>query len=612
MSVSPLQSDVFLREPAYIDGLPENLRQVPNDPDVWRKWRDAVMKYRIKVRRDCQNNIPNQRAEWIKCKRDTAYFITVWGVIFEPRTADGDPPAWKPFILFPFQVQMVRWVEEVLQTQDKGRGDGIVEKSRDMGATNMMCAIAVKHFLFDKVFVCGFLSKKFEDVDKKIGTGTIFYKLRSLLGAEDAVPADLRLPRWLQPLGFNADIHITTGGIVNPEKGKTCFLVGETTTQLSGVSDRNTMRVVDEAARFDEFESSWANQQATTDHRFAVSSADSSHGLAFKNMADLGRECLINPEKDGPSLLRLEWNLHPFHTPEWFEYQRSRARSNGDPNEFAREYEIDYNANRGAKVYPRAMDIAAQPLEYLPYGGQVYGLIDPWARDPGAIVLCQQEVETGYYNIIDSFEGMPNDDVRLYASMVTGTYVSGYDYDQYTNAHEFIRLMQSVVHQIVWIGDPAGNQNHVGNDKVTWYQELQRAAIELSGKSIYVNTLTAGDARSYEVRKQAINAVMNRMRFNTSQGGIRALQCLREAQYSKPRLSGRRESLEPAKPLHDQYSHVRTALEYGAVWWHRMVNPQRANMGQNQRTPVRVSLSGNVVSGRQREMFEKVGGKKKR
>src|SRR5690606_38854785 len=156
---------------------------------------------------------------------------------------------------------------------------------------------------------------------------------------------------------FSPDMHMAPGAIKNPEEGKTCFLLGETTTKLAGVGGRSTMRINDEAARFDAFEDTWANQQATSDHRFALSSADlkSPH---FYQMARLGQECLINPEKDGPSFLRLDWWLHPFHTTEWFARQKARAMADGDPHKFAREYEIDYFAGQGDHVYPRFRQVS--------------------------------------------------------------------------------------------------------------------------------------------------------------------------------------------------------------------------------------------------------------
>lgn len=590
------------REYAVINGLPENLRVVPNDAERWRAWAKAVEAYRVKRRRECDRDTRQRGIEYERCRRDPAYFIAVWGVIFEPREVEGEPPQWKPFILFPIQVQMIRWIEMVNNTSENGRGDGIVEKSRDMGATNIFCAYAVHQFIFKDVFICGFISKRFDDVDKKSSSDTIFYKLRAMLGLEDAVPPNLRLPKWIQPEGMEPHLHTDRGAIKNPEPGKTCFLIGETTTKLAGVGGRSTMRVNDEAARFDAFEDAWANQQATTDHRFALSSADLK-SRSFYNMARLGEECVISPEKPGPSYLRLNWWLHPFHTNTWYQNQKARAMSDGDPHKFAREYEIDYFAGAGERVYPRFQMVNPQPVPYDPHGGPMYCFLDNGIRDPAALIYVQADPVAGMWNVVDSFEGMGGEDVMFYASVMTGVYLSGeyqYDYDSYPGIHQFMEFTGSIAQPITYIGDPAGTQRGAaGDEKSTWYQQLTLAARKISAKSIFVQTITADNARAMTTRIGAVNELLPRFRFNNNPGGARVLFALQNSIY--PSAKGRRELREPMIPVHDEYSHPRTAFEYGCVWLTRM-EQSRSN---GKASPQRRSLAGNIVSGRQRNLFHK-------
>jgi hypothetical protein len=610
---SPLQTDQLMRLPAYIPGLPEPLRVVPSDPHKWRLWAESIRAYREKRRRDCARDVRQQQIEKERCRRSTTYFITVWGVIFEARSVEGGPPAWKPFILFPFQVHMVDWIEYTLTLDPdaaNGRGDGIIEKSRDMGATNIFCGVAVKHFLFDDVFVCGFQSRRFDDVDNKTKTGTIFYRIRALLGVEDSVPPSLRLPRFLQPAGFDPVSHSLPGqgAIKNPEPGKTCVLVGETTTKLSSVSDRFTMRLSDEAARYPEFSQAWANQQAVTDHRYANSTADSDYGDAFYNMARLGEECLIDPSRPGPAYLRLEWHLHPFHTPEWMAGQEARARSNANYEDFAREYKIEYFAQRGSLVYPLYKQVNPGHYPYDPNGGPIMCWIDPGISDPGAIVWAQQDYGRGGWNIIESFEGKGGEDAHFYASILTGVYVSGeysYDYSEYERLHEIMEFTGSCELPITYIGDPAGTARGArGDDKSTWYQELSIGASKFSPtKRVFVNTITSDNARSHLVRQDAVRFMMPMFRFHNGPGGARVLHCLKVSRFKKTQ-SGR-SITEPTKPEHGPESHIRTAVEYGAVWIRRMVLAKNERVVQGSRKPVRVSLSGNIVSGRQREMFNR-------
>jgi hypothetical protein len=594
-------SHQFMLETAIIPGLPDNLKVVPNDPNDWRVWAGAVRAYREKRRRDCARDLRQQAIEYEKCRRDPAYFTCIWGVIFEPRKVESTPPSWKPFILFPFQVRFMRWIQHIMEQEDRGRGDGVIEKSRDMGATNLLCTFAVHQFIFQDVFVCGFISRNYDQVYKKNSSDTIFYKLQAQLGLEDSVPVDLRLPAFLRPKGFVKDDHVAPGAIKNPEEGKTCYLIGETTTKLSGVSGRATMRVNDEAARFDSFGDAYANQQATTDHRFSLSSADISHGPAFYNLARLGQECELAPDRDGPSFMRLEWHLHPFHTPEWFKQQKARAMAAGDPYKFAREYEIDYFAEQGDLVYPRFKQMGTKHVPYNPNGGMMYCWIDNGIRDPAVFIYVQEDVTNGFYNVVDCFEGKTGDGVEFYASVITGTYLSGdyqYNYDEYAGIHQFMEFAQSITQPIRYVGDPAGHQkNGLTGEKSTWYKALAAAVKEVSGKSIHVNSITAENARTHTVRNQAVNELLPRMQFHNNLGGAHVLHCLKNSKYSRPTRG--REVAEPTKPIHDEFSHARSAVEFGCVWVSRMT---RSNMTEKAK-PVRRSLTGNIVSGRQRNLF---------
>lgn len=591
-----------IHEQAVIPGLPENLRVVPSDPDRWRLWSRAVHAYRQKRRRDCDRDTRQQDIEYERSRRDPAYWITVWGVIFEPRKVEDRPPEWKPFILFPIQVQVVRWIQRTLDVDERGRGDGVLEKSRDMGATNIFCAFAVHQFLFEDVFICGFISRNYDLVYKKNASDTIFYKIQSLLGLEDAVPPAMKLPKWMQPTGFSKDLHVAPGAITNPEEGKTCFLLGETTTKLAGVGGRSTMRVNDEAARFDAFGETWSNQQATTDHRFALSSADLK-SPEFYDMARLGESCLIEPDKDGPSFLRLDWWLHPFHTVDWFANQRSRAASDGTLAKFNREYGIDYFAGQGENVYPRFRQVTTTDAPYDPHGGPVYCFIDPGIRDPAALVYVQADPAASMWNVVDGFEGDGGEDVMFYASVMTGVYLSGehqYDYNNYPGIHQFMEFTANIRQPITYIGDPAGTQRGAGGDEsATWFMQLSLAAKKISSKTIFVQSITANDARALVTRTNAVNELLPRFRFHRNMGGSRVLQCLQHARFPSPR--NRTETREPLRPLHDDSSHTRTAYEYGNVWLLRQ--EQRKHTGKV--TAVRRSLSGNLVSGRTRDLFER-------
>jgi hypothetical protein len=228
-------------------------------------------------------------------------------------------------------------------------------------------------------------------------------------------------------------------------------------------------------------------------------------------------------------------------------------------------------------------------------------------------VWAQYDAFRGGYNIINSFEGNGGEDVMFYASVLTGTYLSGerqYNYHEYKNIHEIMEFTASITQPITYIGDPAGTQRGGRGDmNSTWYKELSLAAMEIGSRTIFVQTMTANDSRSYEKRKQAVNALTPILRFNDNEGGRRVLFCLKQSAYRNS--TRQREALEPSKPEHGPESHIRSAVEFGCIWiqaW--MIAQQQRRTGT--RVPVKRSMSGNVVSSRDQHINKVRGGNRTR
>src|SRR5262245_43459154 len=66
-------------------------------------------------------------------------FISDWGCTVDPRLAEVGLTTTVPFLLFARQEEFVCWLVE----RWKARGDGLVEKSRDTGASWLCVAVAV-------------------------------------------------------------------------------------------------------------------------------------------------------------------------------------------------------------------------------------------------------------------------------------------------------------------------------------------------------------------------------------------------------------------------------------------------------------------------------------
>jgi len=592
----------FLLEPAIVPGLGPDLDRVPDDLHEWLVWKHRVSALREEVRRSCEGDTreaaKNRAAEMRLCADDPAYFLIMYGVVFEPRKYRDRKPGWYRWMLFASQVKTIRAIQFAMNAEELGRGDLIVEKSREMGFSWIVCGYIAHQFLFSDHFVAGLISRNAEKVDRTGDTDTLFYKIRANLGIIEQVPDYLRLPKWMMPAGFNAEDHSLLRLITHPTKTNT--IVGETTTEMAGVGGRATLRFSDEAARFDDFDQAWANQGGTSNHRIAGSSADTK-SPGFKILADLGKECIANPQREGPTFLRLDWWYNPYHTQEWYENEKARFKT--DPHYFAREYELDYYAGAGQSTYPRFSLIRPSNSPYDPYLGRLWCTIDPGLADPPAAVWIQEDRAAKRYRIVNSFMGRGGEDAEFLTSIVLGIPLSGlgYDYGSYPGLHDLMAWTGSLNRAVIYVGDPAG-RNAGGASHKSFYDGMTTSSRDMSGGSSVINVRTItkieksgqGDARSFQNRRTAINKLTHRMDFDANPGGIMVLTALQETRYLQ-RKEGRTYQSELLEPAHDKWSHLRSAVEFWAVI---ITEDEQIREVTEDITaaPIRISMSGRTVA----------------
>ena len=151
----------FTGEWAFLGDVPQGSDR-PDDPDVharaeaWEHWSQDIRIYRQWVLRELEAHPELERIEWLKCQHDIAYFINVYGWIFEARGNRGRG-GYTPWVLFERQVDLIRWFEACMAAIDE-KADGLVSKCRDVGASWLMVAIFVHQWLFTFPFNGIFLS----------------------------------------------------------------------------------------------------------------------------------------------------------------------------------------------------------------------------------------------------------------------------------------------------------------------------------------------------------------------------------------------------------------------------------------------------------------------
>jgi hypothetical protein len=136
-----------------------------------------------------------------------------------------------PFIPFPKQVDLVGFVLGLTDTED----DGLIEKSRDMGATWVCSAISVWMWLYTDGSSIGWGSRKEQLVDKLGDPDSIFEKIRMLIRS---------IPWYCVPKGFNEKTHLAYMKCINPANEST--ITGEAGDNI-GRGGRSSIYFKDEA-----------------------------------------------------------------------------------------------------------------------------------------------------------------------------------------------------------------------------------------------------------------------------------------------------------------------------------------------------------------------------
>ena len=233
--IAPAQK--LLREQPLRDGtaVERDAREYQIELVAWQLKRAAEIAEKRKAYLEKIITPAEIEAELARCENGvegTLHWFEYYAWGFDPRP--DAPLQVQPLSLFDFQKRYVRWLEGMVFDQ---RTSGLVEKSRDMGATVIALAWADKQWLFREGF-SAMLSSATEDlVDSKKDPDTLFEKVRFQLRL---------LPNWMLPAGFNLDRDMPYMNIANPVNGS--VITGSAPTAKVGRQRRRTMVLMDEFA----------------------------------------------------------------------------------------------------------------------------------------------------------------------------------------------------------------------------------------------------------------------------------------------------------------------------------------------------------------------------
>lgn len=478
---------------------------------------------RLQINDACLSKVEARGITWNLCARPdnpaegAIFFIENFGWTFDPRPQAN--PNHLPFFLFEYQKELIRWIIDAI---DNGH-DGLVEKSRDMGATEVIFVwIPLWYWLFRDGINILMGSYKEALVDNRTRDslfGRLDYGIDSL-------------PKWLLPKGFSTQKHRTQMRLTNPVNGN--LVSGDTMNPDFGRGSRKTAVLFDELGSWDYAKDAWASCGDVTACRIA-------------NSTPKGLNYYAKLRNSGIDVITLHWKRHPLKDAQWYEFEKGRRTE----EEVAQELDISYNKSQEGRVYQEwdEQNVEEGIFEYdegLPlYVGWDFG-----NTDDTAIIWVQPSKEG--LRIVDTYRNSGKT-IDFYVPFVTGfTPSDGY---QYTAADLRVIEAHRYWKRGTHFGDPAGRfRSAVTNTTVM--DVLRQNGIIVNFKDEW---------KEFQKRKTAAKLLIrDGILLNKNERTEYFHMCMTQAAYPTVRSAGE-EEVRSIKPKHDYTSHYRSSFEYLAL-----------------------------------------------
>lgn len=438
-----------------------------------------------------------------KVKRSCVDFANYFGWVYEPRSKHQyDNKHSLPVELFPHQIETLEWLSERYKNQE----DGLIEKSRDMGATWTALVIwNVWMWLFADNFDSLIGSKKENDVDNRT-PASVFGKIDYYINY---------LPFFIKPMGFEPSKHRSHMRLVNPQNGNA--IVGEATNPQFSRSGRYGIIFLDEFAFVEKSNSIWQACGDSTNVRIPISTP--------KGKGNKFAELALN---SNIKKLTLHWSKHPHKDKEWYEHEKLRRT----PDEIAQELDISYEGSQKGRVFGDEWDqlVADNRLTDVLFNPDlpVYTSWDFGIADATAVGFYQVD-RAGSIHLFDYYE-KNNSAIDHYIRILDErAKKQGYRYAEH-------------------FGDIAGNHRDITSG-LSAFDMLRRAGY-------YIKGLKIKDDRD------AINAtkiMLRRMFVDKKLTGFTDAIENYHYKYNEERV------MFDDKPYHDWSSHACKQLQYFAV-----------------------------------------------
>ncbi len=501
---------------------------------------DSNKKFRLEVILKAKDNPRVQALLLQKCKQDILFLVNVFGWTYNPRVE----PSILPFITYEFQDEtLLKLVDAV-----ENKKEVFIEKSRDMGASWMIVVLQVWGLLNGYPSLYG--SYKEDYVDSNGDMDSHFERMRFFME---------RLPSWLKP----KDLAQTYMNIGSKELGAN---ISGDAGQNFGTGGRRKFVVHDEFALWQNDKKAFRKTKDITNCRIFLGTPEGKwnvYGQIMTNAPEYQHLDIIR--------IRLHWSLHPLKDQEWYERQKA-TRTKLD---IAKELDISYEDSVTGAVYPEFTErVRIQKCEYDPklpiYCGWDFG------RDMNAIIWAQKDFGENELHIIDAYQ-VKDKPIEYMAAFILGKPVI----DKVTGLpflydDEELALMKK---HLPWQSSYAAHYGDPYNGNATQTNTRNSIKQILAQYEIFISLKTG---TKLEERIRRVKLLFPRMIVDESLAQF--MQAMIQSRYPD---ETRQMTREKTKPIHDAFSHFRTAMEY-------LADNEPAQLN-NQTTPLTYKLNTDIT-----------------
>lgn len=250
-----------------------------------------------------------------------------WALTSDPRAKNRGAPTEMPFILFRRQIEMLEFVQQCMRE----KSPGVVEKSRDCGASWLMMCFAAALCLTQRGIVIGVGSSKADKIDRSGDPDCLFWKIKFFL---NHLPPEFRG-------GWDESRHAQYMRIQFPGTGSA--IVGESGDAI-GRGGRSTLYIIDESAHLEHPQLIEASLASNTDCRIDISTP---FGRA--------NSFAVKRHSGKVPVFTFGWRDDPRKNQAWYDRQCELL----DPVTLAQEVDLNYDASVEGILIPAAWVHAA-------------------------------------------------------------------------------------------------------------------------------------------------------------------------------------------------------------------------------------------------------------